>query len=391
MRITIVGVNYYGMMASSQRVRNLFKPLLSKEGIVIKNLVINESNSYYDNGDVKIKNLKYNIHNPLSILFFIISSVRYFSKNYRKEEKNIIYHYGYPSIEDILFLKYSKWIGYRVVFDIVENITFFDNKKGSYRIKIKNWSSRKMLNQIYKTGSKCFGISYSLVDYCKQICKDKIPVVFLPISVDINYVRSFKNANNQTIADSDESAIKIFYGGSFGFKDGFEFLIKGFEMACEIDKRIELVLTGIISKQTSGVIQNLISDSKWSNRIKYLGCLSEEEYFSAITNSDILCVPRVNTNYANSGFPFKLGEYLASGNAVIATNVGEVNKYLENNKNAVVIHAESENEICNAILSLANDRELREKIGNAGMKTALKYFSSNDVSSILWDNFVDMN
>jgi glycosyltransferase involved in cell wall biosynthesis len=374
-----VGVNFSGIMAGSQRINNLFNPLLQKDNLCISNLIINVTVQNKISNKILVKALKYKLINPFSVIFYLFNSVLFSYKKYDKNSLNIIYHYGYPSIEDIAFLKISKLIGYKVVFDIVEIIKYFDQSKSSKRMRFKNYTSRLLLNQLYKIGSMCFAISTDLFAFCKALCKNQIPVIHLPISVDVEFVNSFKRENSN-------GNIKIFYGGSFGLKDGINYLIRGFELACDANSEIELLLTGKICKEMDGVLQELISNSKWISRIKYLGCLSVSKYFETMVNSDILCMTRVNTTYANAGFPFKLGEYLASGNAIIATDVGDVSKYLKNKHNAILIKPGSAIDICDAILMLCQDKERRIKIGSSGKGTALKYFSADLVSNILWEN-----
>lgn len=378
--IIVVGVNFSGIMAGSQRINNLFKPLLQKEDIRITNLVINDKTITDSSGKILFKELNYNIYNPFSVLCFIFHSLLYPYIKFDRKTLNIVYHYGYPNIENLIFLKMAKLIGFKIVFDIVELNRGFDQSKSRMRMRFKNYTSQRLLNQIYKTGSLCFAISSELVDYCRAICKNRIPVVHLPISVDVEYVHSFKNNNK------DNAKIRIFYGGSFGLKDGVNLLLKGFEAACESNSEIELVLTGKISKQMDGIIQDLISESKWNTRINYMGCLSVSEYFETMVNSEILCMTRINTAFANAGFPFKLGEYLASGNAIIATDVGDVSKYLENRYNAILIKPDSEIAIHDAIIMLCSDNELRNKIGMCAKETAKKYFSNDLVSAILLSN-----
>ena len=287
-----------------------------------------------------------------------------------------------------MFLKIAQIFRYKIVYDIVENIEHYDLRKSSFRSKFKNYTSRILLKQLYKNGSLCFGISTGLVEFCRKICIDKIPVIHLPISVDVEYVKKFKQTG-KTISEPEK--IQVFYGGSFGFKDGFEYLLKGFELACEQNENIQLILTGKVSKQMEDKVQTLINSSKYHKRIIFLGCLSTEEYFTTMANADILCMCRINNEYANFGFPFKLGEYLASGNAIIATNVGDVSQYITNNKNAILIPSESEKQICDAILLIANDSQLKINLGKAAYETALQYFSSQDVGSFLFENLKKLN
>jgi len=388
LNILLLGVNYIGQMASTQRVKNLFEPMLKLQNISVSNLIINESVIsviQVEKGNVNYNHLSYNYKNPISVIYFLYSGLKFIFNGYNKGASNILYHYGYPSIEDIIFLKFSKLLGYKVVYDIVECAEYANISKSSLRFKFKSWTSRKMFAQLYKNGSLCIGISTQLVNYLENKCKGRVKVIFVPICIDVEKINSFKIKREENLGK-----IKIFYGGSFGFKDGFEFLLKGFEQACENNSNLELTLTGKISKQMDGKVQSLITASKWKDRIRFLGCLSEIDFYSTMVNSDILCMTRVNSAYANYGFPFKLSEYLASGNAVIATKVGDIEQYLIDNENSLVIKPEAANEICDSILKLARDEDLRLKLGSTGYNVALTYFSSIKVSRNLYNSLIEL-
>lgn len=378
--IIILGVNYFGLMASSQRVKNLFQPLLTNSNYCVSNLIINSDIRDESSLNITKKVLRYNYKNIISLLIYLINGSKFIIEKFDKNALNIIYHYQYPSIEDILFLKIAKYLHYKVVFDITENIQFYNKTNKSLRNRFNNFSSKILINQLHKNGSKCFAISHSLVDFCNFICKQKIPVIYLSISVDIELVQSYRK--NSPVSKGDHK-IRIFYGGSFGFKDGFEYLLNGFESACKTNNRLELILTGAISKEMKEVLPHLIASSNYKEKIKYLGCLPTDQYYQALVSSDILCMCRINSQYANAGFPFKLGEYMASGKAIIATKVSDIPKYLTNKKNAILIEPESKEEICNAILLLAQDATLRKRLGNAALNSAKEHFSSVKVSNLL--------
>lgn len=385
--VIILGGNYFGQMASGQRMRNLFEPLLDKPALIVSNIIVNGREFELSPSKVAMERLNYNYKNIFSIAYYLFNGSKCLIKYHDKKALNVIYHYDYPSIEDILFLKIAQILNFKIIYDISENIEHYDQSRSSLRMKFKNYTSRKLLNQVYKNGSICFAISTRLVDYFNKIKNKNIVIIHLPISVDVELVNNFKKKKK---SNSDHNRIHVFYGGTFGFKDGFEYLLKGFEMACEYNDTIDLILTGKISKEMEGKVQLLINYSKWKNRIFFLGYLSTSEYYSAMSNADILCMCRINNEYANFGFPFKLGEYLASGNSIIATNIGDVSQYLTNKVNALLIEAESEAKICESILTLAQDSKLRMKLGNAAYDTALKHFSSQKISKLLFENIQNL-
>ena len=46
---------------------------------------------------------------------------------------------------------------------------------------------------------------------------------------------------------------------------------------------------------------------------------------------------RTDSAYANAGFPFKLGEFLASGKPVIASNVSDVGKFFTDRHDTMLV------------------------------------------------------
>ncbi|MEI9958274.1 MAG: glycosyltransferase [Ferruginibacter sp.] len=123
-----------------------------------------------------------------------------------------------------------------------------------------------------------------------------------------------------------------------------------------------------------------INNAANKDRIKYMGFLNTEDYYALLNTCDIFCMTRINSKFANAGFPFKLGEFLASGKGVIATNVGDVSKYLHNEENSLLITPDSVSGIKNALLTFVNDPEKIHALGKEARKTAEKYFDSDKVS-----------
>lgn len=375
--IILLGANYYGEMASSQRVYNLFNSLANKNLVTIHNIVHCQNENLVLDHKVCVysPSLKRRVLNRLIYPFYILKRLK---QCYCKETKNIIYHYGYPSVESVFFLKMAQKMGIKIVFDIVENIYAFSTQHMSLIHKLKYVSGIYLAKNVAHLGDMCCAISQPLMGLCEQLTRKQIPILFLPISVDVNLVASYaKNRdNNSTI---------VFYGGSFGKKDGFPYLIQGFTQAWKQNKQLCLYLTGKIARESLEEVQGLLNQSEAADAIHYFGCVPKDVYYAYVANADILCMPRVNSLFANSGFPFKLGEYLATGNAVVATRTSDVDKYLTHKKNAYLIEPENADAICDAIMELSADKENRISIGQAGKKVAQDYFDINIVSTRLYN------
>ena len=76
-------------------------------------------------------------------------------------------------------------------------------------------------------------------------------------------------------------------------------MIKVFDKLSKSYNKIELELSGKISNS----IQDLIKINPF---IKFKGLIPENEYYQFIKNADVLMVTRVDTAFANTGFPLNL-------------------------------------------------------------------------------------
>ena len=126
------------------------------------------------------------------------------------------------------------------------------------------------------------------------------------------------------------------------------------------------------------MINERIRRSPAAARIRYLGFLSDDDYFRTIADCDILCVVRAASEFADRGFPFKLGEYLATGRPVIASRVSDVGIYLTDRVNAILVEPGSVPQIVAAIEYLLVDESRALALGRAGRLVAERHFSARD-------------
>jgi len=373
--IMIMGVSCFDGMAGSTRVRNLFEPLINAQSITANNLIYQTDNKEPigkkgNLNNINFKVIGFKLSNIFSIFGFWAGGISFLKKSKNPGFKNIIYNYNYPDLKNILFLLYGRLIGYRIVFDIIEDNRFEAHASFVNKVRIK---TSLILFKLSRHFTKAYiAISDHLYKRAQLIGNGKVQVYLIPITVNLNY---FKNNGYQPNAND----LTIFYGGSFAAKDGLEYLLDAFEEVSKSDSNIKLVLTGIGHPADVNKIKLKIDHSENKDRIKYMGFLSTADYYTLLNSCDIFCMTRVNSKFANAGFPFKLGEFLASGKGVIATNVGDVSKYLHNEQNALLIQPDSVDDIKNALLKFVHNPERISAFGKEARKTAETYFDSAKV------------
>ena len=171
---------------------------------------------------------------------------------------------------------------------------------------------------------------------------------------------------------SFNEVLRVLYSGTYGDKEGVNYLIEGVRMARTQGCPCKLILLGKAPEKLTSRYAN-------DNSIEFKGFVSDEELISLLKSSDILAMVRTNTEFANFGFPFKLSEYLSTGNVVIATKVGDVCKYLTDKKNAYLIEPENAEAVCCAILHIKENPQEALKIAAKGLDTMKEKFSVENV------------
>ena len=99
---------------------------------------------------------------------------------------------------------------------------------------------------------------------------------------------------------------------------------------------------------------------------------------------------RPNNKQAEGGFPTKLGEYLATGNTVVVTNVGEIGLFLEDKKNAFISEPDSAEKFSqkNYAKPLLNNNALQ--VGIEGKKLVYNEFNYLTQANVLEKMFLEI-
>ncbi|NOQ55612.1 MAG: glycosyltransferase, partial [Nanohaloarchaea archaeon] len=121
---------------------------------------------------------------------------------------------------------------------------------------------------------------------------------------------------------------------------------------------------------TDKKITDLIEKLGVKNKIKFLGVVDVPKI---MTDSDIFVLPRT-TAFGTVTFPNVLLESMACGTPVITSNVGGIDEFITNGKTGVLVPSKNIKALENAIGSLINDKDKRERIAiNARLVVEEKY------------------
>lgn len=219
--------------------------------------------------------------------------------------------------------------------------------------------------------------------YSKYIQSSKL--YHIPMTVDLDRFSKSKSISKENIW------VISYVGLMKNKKDGVDVLIKAFAAVSKEFKNIRLQLIGPKKPKEDYLEQlNFIENNNLENIIEYLGEKPRSEIPQLLIDSDCLVLARPSSKQAQFGFPTKLGEYLATGNPVVATSVGEIPFYLKNNNNAFIAQPNDVDDFADKIMNVLKDKKNAVKIGKRGFETANEYFNaeiqSDRILKILQDN-----
>lgn len=215
-----------------------------------------------------------------------------------------------------------------------------------------------------------FVISTNLRDYfvSNGIPNDKISIV--NSIVDLS---RFKGLTRQAT-----EPYFAYCGNGNNKKDKVDELIKVFARVAKRHNDIKFYIIGPtkqVYKDEKDNVQ-LVHELGLDDRVVFTGMKPASEVPQLLVNAVALFLTRPDTLQNRAGFSTKLGEYLASGNPVVAAGVGDIPLFLKNRENAFVYTPGDYLAVEEAMEFILSQPEESQSIGLAGKEVAYRFFNA---------------
>jgi glycosyltransferase involved in cell wall biosynthesis len=121
-----------------------------------------------------------------------------------------------------------------------------------------------------------------------------------------------------------------------------------------------------------GRAERILSDAGLSTRSFFTGMVPANETPGWISACDLCVAPHVPNADGTPffGSPTKLFEYMASGRAILASNLDQIGEVLEHGRNAWLVRPGDVNELAAGLTTLARDTGLRARLGAEALADA---------------------
>lgn len=201
-------------------------------------------------------------------------------------------------------------------------------------------------------------------DHINKRCRTEI----IPMTVE--------SERFEVLKDPSSLEYIAYCGNISGNKDGVCNLIKAFSKISPKYPDLLLYIIGGSKNQDDLVkLKQLVAENKIESRVVFTGTVDRDEIPSLLINAKVLALARPSSIQAEGGFPTKLGEYLATGNPVVVTNVGEIGHYLKDGINAYLSAPDDIDEFAAKLDAALTDEMKSKTIGLKGKELAQTVFN----------------
>ena len=261
-------------------------------------------------------------------------------------------------------MKLARKYGKAIVHERTEFPDIFYGKSGGALKKLNDY-----LHQVQRY-DHLFVISNPIKEYFVENGMPEEKISIYPMIVDPN---RFTN-----IQKHDVGYRYIAYCGNLSnSKDGVADLIEAYGQS-EAKVSYKLMLIGAKpSGREMEIYNSSIIKYGLEDRIIFRGSVERDEMPQILTDADLLVLSRPNNRQALGGFPTKLGEYLSTGNPVLVTRVGDIDKYIVDGENGYLSAPNDVEEFSKKIDGVFADYETAKRVGMRGKELVYNEFNYN--------------
>ena len=164
---------------------------------------------------------------------------------------------------------------------------------------------------------------------------------------------------------------------------GIDSFISVFPQVLKSDPYAHLVLVGINANERDTVEKICARAGLEKGSYTIVSHLPHKESIPYVQSSDVLIMNYPNIeHFARFMSPLKMFEYMASGNAIVASRLPSIEEVLDDS-NSVLFEPGDSASLCAAIIRAIRDPELSQRIGKKAQADAAAYSWSNRARHIM--------
>lgn len=120
-----------------------------------------------------------------------------------------------------------------------------------------------------------------------------------------------------------------------------------------------------------------------ADRVTFEPALDRDRYAATLRGADLLVIPRTTGYASQAGFPYKLGEYLATGTPLVVTRFGDVEEYFADRRDCFMCAPDDPAALAVMMTYALDHLEDARAIGRHGQARVRELFAFENVAGML--------
>jgi colanic acid/amylovoran biosynthesis glycosyltransferase len=164
-----------------------------------------------------------------------------------------------------------------------------------------------------------------------------------------------------------EQVRRIFCAARLSPEKGHAFLIRAMKLLVDQGHQLELRLAGDGPRKEQ--LTNLANELGISDRIRFLGFLTEDEVIRELQDADLFVLPSFV-----EGLPVSAMEAMAIGVPVIATNIAGTSELIEDGRAGLLVRPSDSVALADAVVRMIKNHDFRLRAAEFGRKRVVDEF-----------------
>lgn len=229
---------------------------------------------------------------------------------------------------------------------------------------------RKRMNKLLEYASAIIIVSPHMRDTL-ELEKHAKKVFVIPCGVDPDEFKISQRSN-------DSEFVTVLHSGRFVSKKGVPDLIRVFSLLSHRFRNMRLHVVG--DGPELELCKQLADDAR-TDSIKFFGARSHEEVKKFMEEADVFILnSRRGDRGDMEGMPVSLLEAMSMALAVISSRHAGIPEAISNEVEGLLINEKDNIALTTAIERLANDKDLRKRLGEAARQKVLSRFTTNETN-----------
>jgi glycosyltransferase involved in cell wall biosynthesis len=269
---------------------------------------------------------------------------------------------------DLVYERYSLWSDAGMQFahhhgipGVLEVNAPLIEEQSHYRDLIDRALAEEVSRRAFFAARLICAVSDGVAAYVRRFPEAEGKVVVVPNAVD---PRRFLDPPAAAFPGAD-GVFTIGFVGTLKPWHGLSLLAEAFQEFHALHPMSRLLIVG------DGPERARLEEQSNGLNVIFTGAVASDSIPALLASMDVAVAPypKIEPFYFS---PLKLYEYMAAGLPIVASRIGQIEKVIDHGITGWLVEPGNPKALCEAMLALVNDPELRRRLGNAGRAAAFE-------------------